>query len=176
MVTPATQASKESLLFLHKKKTCTVRTLNTSKTPAGWSATFKAQGLGVFFSFVFLSYFWMCLMCFLIVSFFDLNCCTISCNISSKKKFFEPSREVPLGGHFFFFILWFSCLFLLFLKKHFFHLIFHFFLNFMISSFFDFVFFTMFSLAFLFIFPHLFLRFCSRSSFFKGLYIRASQR
>ena len=73
---------------------------NASKTPAGRSATFRVQGLGLFFLFLF----------------FDLNCCKISCNISYK-QFFEPSRRVrPLWRPFFdFFHFWFFSCFLVFL-------------------------------------------------------------
>ena len=59
----------------------------TSKTSEGRSATLRVQGS---------------------VFFFDLNCCTISCNISYKKKnIFQPSWAVLLQGLFFSFFDYF---------------------------------------------------------------------
>ena len=68
----------------HEGKTADLLQLGISKTPEGRSATFRVEGLVVYLFFD----------CFFI---FDLNCSTISCNISLKKTFFGSSREVLLS-------------------------------------------------------------------------------
>ena len=66
-----------------------VRRVKGRVRPSG----FRVQGLVFFFFFFSFDFFFL----------FDLNRCTISCNIFLKKKtfFFELTREVLLGGLFF---------------------------------------------------------------------------
>ena len=86
---PATQANSSGTPPIRRGSHHTIYNLveKTSKTPVGRSATFWGPG------FVYLFIFFI----------FDLNCCTISCNTSSKQIiFFEPSRGVRPGSLFFF--------------------------------------------------------------------------
>ena len=57
--------------------------------PEGWSATFRVQGLGFYF-YLFFNFFE------LKIRFLGVNFCTISCTISCKTTFFEPSRAFVL--------------------------------------------------------------------------------
>ena len=81
------------------------RKTKTSKTPEGRSATFGVQGLGFFVPLFFLTS-----IAERFLSAFPL-----------KNQFFEPSREVLLGGLFFFSDFFLKCFFL------FFHVVFLFF-------------------------------------------------
>ena len=84
VIRSAQKANQSHQIFPLKKK-------KTSETLEGRSATFRVQGsvFLVFHDFV------------VFLSFIDLICCTISCDISIYKNLEQSRREVRVGGSFF---------------------------------------------------------------------------